>query len=323
MAEESPANGATGLSALARQLAPALEAACDDRLRDIHWFQAAWQQGGAATGYAQYETDGGPLDVVVKLPVGPVEYRFTTELSACDAPTPHVYAHGLELGGYDLAWMVLERLPGEPLASNLSKRSFIDLTRACAMFHKCAAELRPPTPGAEDVDWAGLLTKARASVKDNDIPDGQRWNKHIKEVQRILPSIAARWTARPINTWRHGDLHPGNAMIREDGSPCGPPGCVLLDLAEIGPGHWVEDAVYLERLFWGKPELLHGAKPVKLLSKARRDLGLDNGEDHAELANIRRVMLAACVPAFLHREGHPKYLAAALDVLDRITPTLK
>jgi len=49
-------------------------------------------------------------------------------------------------------------------------------------------------------------------------------------------------------------------MVRGEDSTRGRAGCVLIDLAEAGPGHWVEDGVYLERLFWGRPGLLHGVE---------------------------------------------------------------
>ena len=43
-------------------------------------------------------------------------------------------------------------------------------------------------------------------------------------------------------------------------------------------------------------------------------------EDYTALANIRRVLMAASVPAFLLHEGHPKYVGAALDLLERLIP---
>lgn len=74
------------------------------------------------------------------------------------------------------------------------------------------------------------------------------------------------WESRPRDTWCHGDLHPGNAMRRDLGN--GQRGrCVLLDLAFVHPGHWVEDAVYIERQFWARPSCL--ARP----SRCRRSAG--------------------------------------------------
>ena len=98
--------------------------------------------------------------------------------------------------------------------------------------------------------------------------------------------------------------------------------CVLIDLALVHAGHWVEDAVYLERLHWHRPEALHGVKPVQTLAKFRKELGLPNteGEDHGLLANTRRVLMAATTPAYLHREGNPKYVRAALNKLETLLP---
>ena len=175
----------------------------------------------------------------------------------------------------------------------------------------------------------------------HSIQEAQRWNQAIKHVQHVLPRLVARWESRPINTWCHGDLHPGNAMRRPaaaggplppgatpgggDGGPTpadNPAPCVLLDLALVHAGHWVEDAVYLERLYWGKPELLHGVKPVSALSKFRKELGLHPapGEDSAMLASVRRVLMAASAPAYLHREGHPRYVHTALETIERLLP---
>ena len=57
-----------------------------------------------------------------------------------------------------------------------------------------------------------------------------------------------------------------------------------------------------------------------MLAKARRAAGLDCSDDYGRLANVRRVLMAATSPAFLKREGHPAYLAAALEVIERLLP---
>ena len=47
-----------------------LAEACEGRLSTITWFRTDWQRGGAATGTAVFEGNGGaPAPVVVKLPV--------------------------------------------------------------------------------------------------------------------------------------------------------------------------------------------------------------------------------------------------------------
>ncbi len=309
---------------LAHQLAPALREACGGCLSEIRWFRADWQRGGASTGYATFVEDGAPpRDVVVKLPVPPVEHRIITRLAEMAAPTPRVAAHGVELGGYDLVWLVMERLPGDPLSAEAHAEVFEDLAGASAGWYAATREaLGAPQAHRAAPDWAGLLETARGALRDNEVPERQRWKEAVKHTQHRLAALVDRWEARPLTDWCHGDLHPGNAMRRPEGSAWGDAACVLLDFAEAHPGHWVEDAVYLERLYWGRSEAMHGAKPVKLMAKARKTRGLDNGDGYAELANVRRTLMAACAPAFLHREGHPLYLGAALDVLERTLPLL-
>jgi len=219
--------------------------------------------------------------------------------------------------------VVMEQLPGVPLSALSGKSVFQRVTRLAASFHKAAGENwsleQPPAPP----DWEHLLKRAREAIRDNPhIPDASSWAKAVKAAQGALTTLVRIWAARPINTWCHGDLHPGNCMERAEGSVWGTPGDVLFDLAEVHTGHWVEDAVYLERLYWGRPKVLNGAKPVALLAKARREQGLDTSDDYALLANVRRVLMAACVPVFLHREGQPVYLEAALSMLDRLLPQL-
>jgi len=312
----------------AHDLGPALEPAIVEAsagtLSDIRWFRTDWQLGGAATAYAKYRPEQGApsRDAVIKLPVGYREYRFLTGLAQDDAPTPRIALHGQEIGGYDFAWVVMERLPGLPLSGHLHKEVFEHLARAAAGFYRCAGERWAIESPPAAPDWAGTLERAREAIRDNpQMPSAQRWGQAVKDTQRHLDRLVPQWNARPINTWCHGDLHPGNCMERTDGASweC-KPGFVLFDLAEVHCGHWVEDAVYLERLFWGRPQAIDGAKPVSLIAKARRDQGLDTSDDYAGLANLRRVLMAATTPAFLHHEGHPAYLEAALTTLERLLP---
>src|SRR5262245_28049760 len=66
---------------LAGMLDPGLHEASGGRLGSIEWFHSAWQRGGAATGYSTWRLDdGASIDVLVKLPVGPGEHRWTAGL---------------------------------------------------------------------------------------------------------------------------------------------------------------------------------------------------------------------------------------------------
>jgi aminoglycoside phosphotransferase (APT) family kinase protein len=304
---------------LGPQLEPLLLDACRGRLTNVRWFRSDWQLGGAATAYARYDpADATTRDVVAKFPVGPREYRVLTTLAQCPAPTPRVPVHGQHLGPHDIAWVVMERLPGNPMAAHLHREVFPHLAEAAARFHQaCDGRLRlDPQP---PIDWRALLERSKESLRANPaLPHASRWLTAVKHAAKSLPKLLAVWDARPINALCHGDLHPGNCMERPAGSPWGEPGHILFDFAQSHPGHWVEDAIYLERLYWARPHLLDGVKPVSLIAKARRSLGLDGHEDYTTLADTRRALMAATSPAFLEREGHPAYLNAALEVLERV-----
>lgn len=310
--------------ALASSLGPALVENCRGHLSSPEWFRSTWQHGGAATGFARWtDESGAETEVLVKLPVGPVEYRWTTQLSGATdnghaQPTARVVACGTSLAGYDLAWLIVERLDGHTLSHGWCKEALDDLLK-CAAHMQARAAAGVPVGGAPpSPDWGRLVARAREVARTSELPEAQHWNEVEKRVQKYLPRLAARWDARPIDSWCHGDLHPGNAMRRKPGGAEAP--CVLIDLALVHAGNWVEDAVYLERQFWGRPDQLFGVHPISVLAKHRRDLGLPTTGDYGALANIRRVLMAACAPVYLVREGHPKYLHAALETLDRLLP---
>lgn len=320
-------------SSLGPALLPQLNAECDGRLEGIRWFRTDWQRGGAATAYASLAPDQDhPIsrDVVIKFPIGPREYRVLVALTETAAPTPRIAYHGTELGSFDMAWIVMERIAGHPLKADPSKKSFQLCADALARYYASAEQCWPLHEHETSTDWPRLIAKARDSAKVNAIPDAQHWSNAIHQVQRTLDRLLVKWHTRPVNAWCHGDLHLANVMVRDPRSPwCGAaaepdaaPQAVLLDFASVRAGHWIEDAVYLERQYWANPEVTGKIKPVSMIAKARRRAGLE-ADDYAQLASIRRILLAACVPAFLDREGHPSYLAAALAMLEKQLGILK
>ncbi|MCK4871329.1 MAG: aminoglycoside phosphotransferase family protein [Phycisphaerales bacterium] len=307
--------------ALGPALVPVLYEVTGGRLRDIRWFQTDWQRGGAATGYGTFTDDeGADRAVVVKVPVRPGEIRWLLRMNGAAGEAgvgPMVYAHGLELGSYDLAWIVMERFEGKPLALNLTSEAWDAFADVAARFY-ARASAHEVDEGPRIEDWHELLARAREQVKLNVVEHTQRWNKAIKGLQKSLDDVVARWRARPCDAWCHGDLHPANAMRRAGESGV----AHLIDMAEVHAGHWVEDAVYVERLFWGRREKLLRESPVKRIARARKRVGLENGESYGELATIRRALMAASAPAFLSSEGGPSHLRGALDVLEKAMKSL-
>ncbi|MCA9286250.1 MAG: aminoglycoside phosphotransferase family protein [Phycisphaerales bacterium] len=321
---------------LAESLAEPLTAACNGRLADLRWFRTDWQRGGAATGHATWIPEPGSQDpagrdrpggqpntceVVVKLPVNTRELAWLRRMQdgTPHPPVPVLYAGGEGLNGYDMAWVVIERIPHGPLGTHWHDSHVERIAAAAARFY-CQARRHPVDRSPRQEDWGALNHAARESVKLNGIAERQRWTEGLKSVAHRLDRITADWESRHPVEWVHGDLHLANAMSRgsmEEGEVC------LIDLAEVRPGHWVEDAVYLERLLWAAPERLKATRPVRAVADARHAAGIEGGADDARLANIRRLLLAATAPAFIRSEGHPAYLRACLERMEQILPLVR
>ena len=304
----------TAIQPFGAALAPTLLNLCDGRLSDINWFRTDWQRGGALTGFATWTDERGEQHPsVVKFPIPPTERRWLVQLSS-DEVTPRVFAHGSELGGYDLAWVVMERLPFGPIGPKWRAESFKLIAEAAANFY-ASARLIPLSDPPKARDWEDQLKRSRDQIGRDQIADSQRWRKALKAAGKKLPKWLDTWYSRDKGYWCHGDLHPGNAMSRHP-APLGP--AVLFDLANVRPGHWVEDAVYLEHLYWTNPAAMHGIKPVKYIAQRIRDFGLTPGDNWPELANIYRALLAMTAPATRNKPGGSALAAASLEVLERL-----
>ncbi len=252
-------------------LEPVLQLVCEGRLSEVGWFRTDWQRGGAVTGYATYRDDGGvDRPVVVKMPVPPCELQWMSALQDAPDVVPTLFAGGEMLGGYDMAWLVMERLPFGPLGSAWDGQEFELLIGAIGRFYQAASRF-PINTERYHRDWDGIFNQARRSVRDHALPEPQRWSKALKKAHRKYRDWVAIWNDRPLEYWCHGDLHLGNAMTRSE-PPGGP--AVLFDLAKVCVSHWVQDGVYLEHLYWGRPGDLDGHKLCKELAHHRKKLGL-------------------------------------------------
>lgn len=312
----------TDSRSLASALAPVLCEACDNRLNDISWFKADWQIGGAATATATYRLDNGTnAPVIIKLPVVQRELTWMKRMQPANGSDetepviPRLYQCGLELGGYDLAWLIIEKFEHGPLGLKWHDDHMSRVSEAATRFHAAAEQFGTGGQKPRIENWPKLVEESRESVRINELPEQQRWNTLLKTLAGKLDGIVSEWEARPITHCVHGDLHIANAMSRHSMTE-GP--VTLIDLAEVHPGHWVEDAVYLERQFWSRPErIVSKTNPVKLMAKCRKRMKLHVDEKDARLAMIKRVLLAGTAPHFLKNEGHPHYLEACLNWLER------
>ncbi|MEM6854154.1 MAG: aminoglycoside phosphotransferase family protein [Planctomycetota bacterium] len=323
---------------------PLIEA-CGGRLSKINWFRTAWQRGGALTGYAAFTDDAGRAhDVVVKLPVPPRERRWLVQLQPKARPSlersdesfgfartangrggfvPRLLAHGEAVGGYDFAWVVMERLPFGPLDEKWGGREFDLIIHAAGRFYEATAdEPIDPSWGVRKRDWSAMLAEGRKRVQARGCAEPQRWKAALKRAHKKLDQWVELWDARVGDGWCHGDLHLGNTLTRVayDDTAVADEGhheaAALIDFAEVRVGHWVEDAVYLEHLFWSLPHRLHGRKLVSMVARERKARGLTVGEDWPELARVKRALLAMATATKFHEVGRG-HAAAALEVLER------
>lgn len=316
-------------------LAPALQKICDGKLSKITWFRTQWQRGGALTGYATWD-DGADEEtrVVVKLPVPPRERRWLVtlqKLPAGVAPVvPKVYAHGSELGGYDFTWVVMERLAFGPLDHAWGGREFDLVADAAGRFYAGTADVPIDSSWKpRHRDWPDIIGRARKHVQDRGVHESQRWKAALKRANKKLEVWTQRWHDRGLRDWVHGDLHLGNVL-----SAVGPsteaaeqtsaanrePGAAvdtarLIDMAEVRVGHWIEDAVYLEHLFWSARHRLDGRKIVSMIARERKRRGLPISADWPDLAHVKRLLLAIATATRLH-EVTQSHAEAALGVLE-------
>lgn len=297
-----------------RLLEPVLRSVCDGRLSAVSWFRTDWQRSGAATGYATYKDDAGEeRQAVVKLPVPPCELLWLKALRDAPDVVPKLYAGDGVLGGYDMAWVVMERLPHGPLGSAWGGAEFGLLIEAVGRFYRATADV-PVHTKHTPLDWGAIHDHARTSVRDHALPEAQRWNRALKKAHRHYKEWVGIWDGRPMEHWCHGDLHLANAMTRSE-PPNGP--AVLFDFAKVCASHWVQDGVYLEHLYWGRPGELNGHKLCKELAHHRKQIGLPVDKGWSHLADAKRALLAMSVPTILDVDGNARHVHGALEVLER------
>ena len=299
------------------QLEPALRQVCEGRLSPVRWFRTDWQHGGALTGYSNYQEDLSSEialhPVVVKLPITPNELRWLLRLQDAHGVVPRVYAHGDCLGGYDMAWVVMEHLPHGPLSPSWNGTAFDLIIDAAGQFYNAAQQF-PVNVTAPDEEWPVVLDRSRQWIRQQRPQHDKQWAKVLKHVARKLDDWMSVWSQRPVDQWCHGDLHLANAMTRQP-PPQGP--AVLIDFALTHAGHWVEDAVYLEHLYWGHRHKLDGRKPCQMMARKRRELGLTVHKNWAQWASIRRAMVAARTPSIRRFREDPHHLQACLAILEK------
>ncbi|MEZ6190111.1 MAG: hypothetical protein R3C45_02350 [Phycisphaerales bacterium] len=112
---------------------------------------------------------------------------------------PRLYACGEVLGGYDMAWVVMERLTHGPLGSAWRGAEFSLLIEAVGRFYQATVDIPIHTKHVHR-DWGAIHDHARASVRDHALPEAQRWNKAAGKIAQAVQGMgqhlqhADRWS---------------------------------------------------------------------------------------------------------------------------------
>ena len=299
-----------GVSALSRNLLDLWASEHQETFTDVVPFRTLWQHGGAATAWVKWSNE--ERDGMVKLPVKAWERRWHRRIRESRDPdlAPELFEIGDSIGNVDLAWIVMERINGAPLHQEPNASAIQDACEAYSRFQKASrpfAVQQRPTPAG----WPQQIEHTRKSLAG--LPDdlAEAWRDALDALAKYHDEAIAAWRYRPIKGWVHGDAHLGNALRDEQGN------IRLIDFAEVRAGHWVEDAVALERALWHRPDLLDKVDPVDTIAGQRRQLGLPVEPEDGRLAAIRRTLLAATAPAWSRTEGGLSGLRATFEVLER------
>ena len=296
-------------------LEPFLIQALHGKLSKIQWFRTDWQRGGAATGYAQFTDNQQKIhQVVVKLPVPPIELLWLNRLQNHPNIAPKVFSSGQTVGPYDIAYVIMQRLPHGPINQAWQENQYPLLYTAAAKFYAAAIQYPLANPKPQ-TNWQHALESARKNVKDETLPNPQQWKNALKNAKRHLKDWLEIYNQRPLTDTCHGDLHFGNALSPNP-APQGP--AILIDFAQTYTGSWIEDAVNLEYLNWSNPELIKKLNIPKNIAKARRAENLPVSEDWAQHAQILRLLYAMTTPASLANFGQTKHLNHALNILESV-----
>ena len=301
-----------GNSQLADTLLPHLYRACEGHLKDVHWFRTDWQRGGAATGRATWQgKDGESHDVMVKFPIRARELLWTRRLQLPEMTSNRSYLICTsKQPNPTICWLVIE-WPIWPAGQTLARRSCLENDRS-----------RHPIPsGGRRVRSREGKAVPRTGTPCASIPFEDQEKSHhgggpvvlAGQAQNNLPPMVDRWRGcRPLDSRRSPSRQRHGRVAAASGD------VTLIDLAEVRPGHWVEDAVFLERRLWASPERLEATRPVHTMAKARMARGLPTEKDCEPLADIRRALMAATTPAFMKTEGHPGFLTACRPAGNRL-----
>lgn len=244
-------------------------------------------RGAAASGGTNAQSGESSVPVLVKLNCTPFERFWLEALSDPNDPAavvPRLFASGERLGGEEVPWLVIERLPYK--LNDFPHAVKWDMAaEAIARFHAAAARVRLPDPAPEPPVVARMGVAGMRNLVESGLRVGAP-----PAAQRLLERLDADWEwlertcPEAINS---SDPHPGNLVCRTP-PPARAQTCVIDPLVRIAP--WPYDAAYLQANV-GDPD----ARMVERTMLWRERLGLPAGApaDVDRAATLLRGWLSA------------------------------
>ncbi len=224
------------------------------------------------------------------------EQRWLPRLApSLPLPVPSAVRLGRSGSGYPWPWSVVRWLAGNP-----AEREALAADQAAALAAFLRALHRPAPADAPENPFRGVPLATRAPALD------ERWQRVARETELVTRAIRRAWSAAleaPLDsapTWIHGDLHPGNVLVR-DGALAG-----VLDWGDMARGDRATDLA--------APWMLLESADARL--ECLRELDALGGATLARARGWAVYFGSVFLDAGL--AGEPRYVALGAAILQRV-----
>ncbi len=233
------------------------------------------------------------------------EQRWLPELAGrLPVPVPVPVRAGRSGAGYPWAWSVVPWFDGR-LASTVPRA---DRGRLSGPLADVVARLHVPAPpDAPDNPFRGGTLRdrdvaIRERVASGVVPDGDR----VLAVWEQTVTVPA-WAGPPL--WLHGDLHPANLLVTDDGDLA-----AVLDFGDLTAGDPATDLATA----WLTFDAAGGHDFRDRVTRATRVTGPSAGVDDATWVRARGWALVMATAYLAHSDDDPAFAVLGREAMARV-----
>jgi aminoglycoside phosphotransferase (APT) family kinase protein len=184
--------------------------------------------GGQWAAMARMRVSGAPagvpedlvLRVVPDPAMGAKELAVQRAAHAAGVDTPMVHLEGREGGPLGGAWAVMDLATGRPLLADLDGAAAI--RELPTLLRRLPGQLADTTISVHRIDPSTVKDEVRAVAPDTPLTVEELWyHLHSVVAGALRTDLERLWDARPAEVdvvVCHGDLHPLNFLIDDDGA---------------------------------------------------------------------------------------------------------